>query len=127
MRLDVRGLLALATPAAAATWTAVCSPNLTQFSNVLWGADALSSGSAWIRESTPATGTVWDAAAAGPGTVWAIGQRGNPNHRGGPDLHPADQQRLTLGYARLRSRPAGGYARGRMPGSRGSPIVAVWS
>jgi hypothetical protein len=29
-------LLALATPAAAATWTAVSSPNLTQFSNVLW-------------------------------------------------------------------------------------------
>ena len=146
-------LLALASPAAAATWTAVSSPNLTQFSNVLWGADALSSssawavgraetgtlpihrpvierwngsswrisasplppgggelrdvdatsashawavgfssssngnltlterwnGSAWTRESTPATGTVWDAAAAGPGTVWAVGQRGNPN------------------------------------------------
>jgi hypothetical protein len=31
------------------------------------------------RETTPATGTVWDAAAAGPGTVWAVGQRGNPN------------------------------------------------
>jgi hypothetical protein len=40
-------LLALASPAAAATWTAVSSPNLTQFSNVLWGADALSSSSAW--------------------------------------------------------------------------------
>ena len=36
-------------------------------------------GTSWSREPTPATGTVWDAAAAGPGTVWAVGQRGNPN------------------------------------------------
>jgi hypothetical protein len=36
-------------------------------------------GGAWTRESNPATGTVWDAAAAGPGAVWAVGQRGNPN------------------------------------------------
>ena len=36
-------------------------------------------GTGWARETTPATGTVWDAAAAGPGTVWAVGQRGNPN------------------------------------------------
>jgi hypothetical protein len=36
-------------------------------------------GTGWARETTPATGTVWDAAAAGTGTVWAVGQRGNPN------------------------------------------------
>ena len=40
-------LLALASPAVAATWTAVPSPNLTQFDNVLWGVDARSSTSAW--------------------------------------------------------------------------------
>jgi hypothetical protein len=36
-------------------------------------------GSSWTTETTPTTGTVWDAAAVGPGTVWAVGQRGNPN------------------------------------------------
>ena len=50
-------LLALATPAAAATWTAVSSPNLTQFSNVLWGADALacSCSTAATRPASPST------------------------------------------------------------------------
>jgi hypothetical protein len=36
-------------------------------------------GTAWSTETAPTTGTVWDAAAIGPGTVWAVGQRGNPN------------------------------------------------
>jgi hypothetical protein len=36
-------------------------------------------GQRWATDSTSSAGTVWDAAAAGPGTVWAVGQRGNPN------------------------------------------------
>ena len=75
----------------------------------------------------PGHGLVWDSAAAGPGTVWAVGQRGNPNTGSGPDLHPA---RATAGrrvQSRLRSRPAGGYARGRMPRSWGLAFVTICS
>ena len=36
-------------------------------------------GQNWTTESTPTTGTVWDVTAVVPGTVWAVGQRGNPN------------------------------------------------
>jgi hypothetical protein len=81
------------------SWTRVDVPSPTPQGGRLLGVTALSptkvyavgsapgipslvlrwNGSAWTRESTPATGTVWDAAAAGPGTVWAVGQRGNPN------------------------------------------------
>jgi hypothetical protein len=81
------------------SWTRVDVPSPTPQGGRLFGVAALSptkvyavgqapgvpslvlrwNGSAWTRESTPATGTVWDAAAAGPGTVWAVGQRGNPN------------------------------------------------
>jgi hypothetical protein len=81
------------------SWTRVDVPSPTPQGGRLFGVAALSptkvyavgqapgvpslvlrwNGSAWARESTPATGTVWDAAAAGPGTVWAVGQRGNPN------------------------------------------------
>ena len=39
----------------------------------------MKSSTGWARETTPATGTVCDAAASGSGTVWAVGQRGNPN------------------------------------------------
>jgi hypothetical protein len=81
------------------SWTRVAVPSPTPQGGRLFGVAALSptkvyavgqapgipslvlrwNGSAWSRESTPATGTVWDAGAAGPGTVWAVGQRGNPN------------------------------------------------
>jgi hypothetical protein len=40
-------LLLLGSPASAATWTRVSSPNLTQFDNVLFGVDAISSSNAW--------------------------------------------------------------------------------
>jgi hypothetical protein len=80
-------------------WSNVAVPSPTQQGGRLFGVTALSptkvyavgqapgvpslvlrwNGSGWSRESTPATGTVWDATAAGPGTVWAVGQRGNPN------------------------------------------------
>jgi hypothetical protein len=40
-------LLLLGSPASAATWTRVPSPNLTQFDNVLFGVDATSSSSGW--------------------------------------------------------------------------------
>ena len=80
-------------------WTRVEVPSPTPQGGRLFGVAALSptrvyavgqapgipslvlrwNGTGWARETTPATGTVWDAAAAGPGTVWAVGQRGNPN------------------------------------------------
>jgi hypothetical protein len=40
-------LLLLGSPASAATWIRVASPNLTQFDNVLFGVDATSSSNAW--------------------------------------------------------------------------------
>ncbi|HEY9376847.1 MAG TPA: hypothetical protein VIQ02_07105 [Jiangellaceae bacterium] len=40
-------LFSVASPASAATWAPVPSPN-TQFHNVLWGVDALSANSAWV-------------------------------------------------------------------------------
>jgi hypothetical protein len=80
-------------------WTRVNVPSPTPQGGRLFGVAALSptrvyavgqapgipslvlrwNGSGWSREATPATGTVWEATAAGPGTVWAVGQRGNPN------------------------------------------------
>jgi hypothetical protein len=80
-------------------WNRVQVPNPTPQGGRLFGVAALSSarvyavgqapgvpslvlrwnGTSWARESTPSTGTVWDAAAAGPGTVWAVGQRSTPN------------------------------------------------
>jgi hypothetical protein len=80
-------------------WTRVDVPSPTPQGGRLFGVAALSptrvyavgqapgvpslvlrwNGTRWSRETTPATGTVWDAAAAGSGTVWAVGQRGNPN------------------------------------------------
>src|SRR5918995_520218 len=81
------------------SWSSVPVPSPTPQGGRLFGVAALSpsrvyavgsapgvpslvlrwNGTGWAREATPATGTVWDAAAAGPGTVWAVGQRGNPN------------------------------------------------
>jgi hypothetical protein len=81
------------------SWSSVAVPSPTPQGGRLFGVAALSparvyavgqapgvpslvlrwNGTGWAREATPATGTVWDAAAAGPGTVWAGGQRGNPN------------------------------------------------
>jgi hypothetical protein len=81
------------------SWTAVNVPSPTPQGGRFSGVAALSptkvyavgqapnipslvmrwNGSAWTRETTPSTGTVWDAAAVGPRTVWAVGQRGNPN------------------------------------------------
>jgi hypothetical protein len=81
------------------SWRSVAVPSPTPQGGRLFGVAALSpskvyavgqapgvpslvlrwNGSGWARETTPATGTVWDAAASGPGTVWAVGQRGNPN------------------------------------------------
>jgi hypothetical protein len=40
-------LLLLGSPASAATWTRVASPNLTQFDNVLFGVDAISPSNTW--------------------------------------------------------------------------------
>jgi hypothetical protein len=81
------------------TWSNVDVPSPTPQGGRLFGVAALSptkvyavgqapgvpslvlrwNGTAWSRETTPTTGTVWDAAATGPATVWAVGQRGNPN------------------------------------------------
>jgi hypothetical protein len=81
------------------SWSSVAVPSPTPQGGRLFGVAALSptrvyavgqapgvpslvlrwNGTGWARETTPATGTVWDAAASGPGTVWAVGQRGNPN------------------------------------------------
>jgi hypothetical protein len=81
------------------SWTRVDVPSPTPQGGRLFGVAALSptrvyavgqasgipslvlrwNGTSWARETTPTTGTVWDAAAGGPGTVWAVGQRGNPN------------------------------------------------
>ena len=81
------------------SWSSVAVPSPTPQGGRLFGVAALSpskvyavgqapgvpslvlrwNGTGWARETTPATGTVWDAAAAGTGTVWAVGQRGNPN------------------------------------------------
>jgi hypothetical protein len=80
-------------------WSSVQVPSPTPQGGRLFGVAALSAtrvyavgqapgipslvlrwnGGGWARETTSATGTVWDAAAAGPGTVWGVGQRGNPN------------------------------------------------
>ena len=80
-------------------WSTVDVPNPTSQGGRLFGVAALSptkvyavgqapnipslvmrwNGSSWTTETTPTTGTVWDAAAVGPGTVWAVGQRSNPN------------------------------------------------
>jgi peptidoglycan/LPS O-acetylase OafA/YrhL len=76
-------LLALASPAVAATFgVAALSPTRVYAVGQAPGIPSLVlrwNGSGWSQETTPATGTVWDAAAAGTGTVWAVGQRGNPN------------------------------------------------
>jgi hypothetical protein len=81
------------------SWSRVAVPSPTPQGGRLFGVAALSptrvyavgqapgvpslvlrwNGTGWAREATPTTGTTWDAAAAGPGTVWAVGQRGNPN------------------------------------------------
>jgi hypothetical protein len=67
-------LLALVQPAAAATWTAVSSPNLTQFDNVLWGVDALSPTSAWAvgRADTGTLPTRRPVIERWNGTGWSI-------------------------------------------------------
>ena len=81
------------------SWSNVAVPSPTAQGGRLFGVTALSStrvyavgnapgipslvmrwnGQRWLTENTPTTGTVWDGAAVGPGTVWAVGQRGNPN------------------------------------------------
>jgi hypothetical protein len=92
-------LLALASPAAAATWTAVSSPNLTQFSNVLWGADALSSSSAWAVGRAE-TGTLpihrpvierWN------GSSWSISA--SPLPPGGGELRDVDATSASHAWA----------------------------
>jgi hypothetical protein len=80
-------------------WTRVNVPSPTPQGGRLFGVAALSptkvyavgqapgipslvlrwNGTGWSRETTPTTGTVWEATAAASGTVWAVGQRGNPN------------------------------------------------
>ena len=88
--LPVAVLLALAGPAAAATWTAVPSPNLTQFDNVLWGVDAVSSSIAWAVGRAD-TGTLpirrpvierWN------GAAWSISA--SPLPSGGGELRDVD-------------------------------------
>src|SRR4029453_19229936 len=83
-------LLALATPAAAATWTAVSSPTLPRFSTVLWGPDALSTSSAWAVGRAE-TGTLpihrpvierWN------GSSWSISA--SPLPPGGGELRDVD-------------------------------------
>jgi hypothetical protein len=92
-------LLALAGPASAATWTAVPSPNLTQFDNVLWGVDALSSTSAWAVGRAD-TGTLpirrpvierWN------GAAWSISA--SPLPSGGGELRDVDATSATNAWA----------------------------
>ena len=92
-------LLALASPAAAATWTAVPSPNLTQFDNVLWGADALSPASAWAVGRAD-TGTLpinrpvierWN------GSSWGISP--SPLPSGGGELRDVDATSASNAWA----------------------------
>jgi hypothetical protein len=92
-------LLALASPAVAATWRAVPSPNLTQFDNVLWGADALSSNSAWAVGRAD-TGTLpirrpvierWN------GTSWSISP--SPLPSGGGELRDVDATSASSAWA----------------------------
>jgi hypothetical protein len=83
-------LLSNASPAWAATWTSMSSPNLTQFDNVLWGTDAVSPTSAWAVGRAD-TGTVpinrpvierWN------GTSWSISA--SPLPPGGGELRDVD-------------------------------------
>jgi hypothetical protein len=92
-------LLALASPAVAATWTAVPSPNLTQFDNVLWGVDARSSSSAWAVGRAD-TGTLpirrpvierWN------GTSWSISP--SPLPSGGGELRDVDATSASSAWA----------------------------
>ena len=86
-------------PAAAATWTAVPSPNLTQFDNVLWGVDALSSTSAWAVGRAD-TGTLpirrpvierWN------GAAWSISA--SPLPSGGGELRDVDATSASNAWA----------------------------
>jgi hypothetical protein len=44
-------------------------------------------GSSWTRESIPSSaGALWDAAALGPSTVWAAGQRTRTNGASGTSI-----------------------------------------
>jgi hypothetical protein len=81
------------------SWREVAAPSPTPQGGRLFGVTALSptkvyavgqapgvpslamrwNGVRWATESTPSTGTVWDATAVGTGTIWAVGQRRNPN------------------------------------------------
>ena len=92
-------LLSIASPASAATWNPVPSPNATQFSNVLWGADALSPSSAWAVGRAD-TGTVpihrpvierWN------GSRWSISA--SPLPPGGGDLRDVDAFSTTNAWA----------------------------
>jgi hypothetical protein len=44
-------------------------------------------GSSWTRESIPSSaGSLWDVAALGPSTVWAVGQRVRTNGASGTSI-----------------------------------------
>jgi hypothetical protein len=83
-------LLSFASPASAATWTAVPSPNLTQFHNVLWGADALSPSSAWAvgRADTGTLPTDRPVIQRWNGTRWSTSA--SPLPPGGGELRDVD-------------------------------------
>jgi hypothetical protein len=83
-------LLALASPASAATWASVPSPNLTQFHNVLWGTDALSPTSAWAvgRADTGTLPTSRPVIQRWNGSSWNISA--SPLPSGGGELRDVD-------------------------------------
>ena len=95
----IAAVLSVASPASAATWAPVPSPNLTQFQNVLWGVDALSPGSAWAvgradRSTVPINRPVierWN------GTRWSISA--SPLPPGGGELRDVDAVSSTTAWA----------------------------
>jgi hypothetical protein len=101
-------LLVFASPASAATWTSVSSPNLTQFTNVLWGTDALSTTSAWAGRADTGTQPInrpvierWN------GTRWSISS--SPLPPGGGELRDVDATSSTNAWAVGFTNSSNGY------------------
>jgi hypothetical protein len=83
-------LLLFQAPAFAATWRVASSANLTQFDNVLWGADALSPSEAWAVGSadTGSVPTRRPVIERYNGTSWSIAS--GPIPPGGGELRDVD-------------------------------------
>ncbi len=93
------GVLLVAQPVGAATWTVTPSPNATQFDNVLWGVDALSPTNAWAVGSAD-TGTVptrRPTIARSDGVRWTNST--NPLPPGGGELRDVDTISSTSAWA----------------------------